>query len=200
MNFNQVGETDDLADDNVNDQDGNAGDDEDDHDPVQITVDQTFDLALLQTYTTFVDNDGDGVISGGDDVVFDITVFNQGTLDATDVEVTNYVPSDMIFDGADNTDFADVGGVIQSTIGSIAAGESSTVSITLEVDPAFQGTEIINWAEISDDNSAVADEDSTPDAINFNQTGETDDLADDNIVTENGLTGGDEDDLSLIHI
>ena len=94
--------------------------DEDDHDPVEIVVNQTFDLALLQQYASFVDNDGDGVISPGDDVVFNITVMNQGTLDATGVEVTNYVPSDMIFNGVDNSDFADNAGAIEATIASLS--------------------------------------------------------------------------------
>ena len=59
-------------------------------------------LALSQQYASFVDNDGDGAISAGDDVVFNITVYNQGTLDANDVDVVNYVPSDMNFVAADN--------------------------------------------------------------------------------------------------
>ena len=96
-NFNQAGETNDLADDNVNNEDGTlAGMDEDDHDPVQITVEQIFDLALLQEYASYIDNDGDGMISAGDDVTFNVTVYNQGTLDATNVEVTDYIPSDTV--------------------------------------------------------------------------------------------------------
>ncbi|MCK5922748.1 MAG: DUF11 domain-containing protein, partial [Methylococcales bacterium] len=194
INFNQAGETDDLTDDNTNNEDGTAGGDEDDHDPVEIVIEQTFDLALSQQYTSFVDNDGDGTISAGDDVTFNITVFNQGSLDASNVVVTNYVPVDMNFNAGDNPDFADNAGSIESTVAALPTGSSTTISITLEIAAAFQGTEIINWAEISDDNSGVADEDSTPDAINFNQSGETDDLNDDNVVLEDGTAGGDEDD------
>ena len=158
VNFNQAGETDDLIDDNVDDESGLTGGDEDDHDPVQIAVGHVFDLALLQNFSTFTDNDGDGVPSAGDDIVFDITVFNQGTLDATDVEVTNYLPTGMTFDpvlnpGWDPTD-------INTLISDLLAGEDTTFSIVLTVDPTFQGDEITNWAEISDDNSTVADIDS----------------------------------------
>ena len=194
VNFNQTGETNDLADDNINNQDGTMGGDEDDHDPVQITVDQVFDLALSEVYSSFIDNDGDGQISPGDDVTFTITAFNQGTLDATNVEVTDYIPADMIFTGSTGWTGSSTAPVY--TIPSLPAGTSSSFDITMTIDPTFTGTEIVNWAEISNDNAPTgyADIDSEPDAINFNQAGETDDLNDDNVVDENGLTGGDEDD------
>ena len=198
VNFNQAGETDDLIDDNVDDESGLTGGDEDDHDPVQIAVGHVFDLALLQNFSTFTDNDGDGVISQGDDVVFDITVFNQGTLDATDVEVTNYVPTGTLFDPALNPGWDAT--AVNALISELVAGEDTTFSIVLTIDPTFQGTGITNWAEISDDNSAVADIDSEADAVNFNQDGETDDLNDDNVVNQSGLDGMDEDDHDPAHI
>ena len=194
INFNQIGETNDLSDDNVNNENGNTGGDEDDHDPVQIEVVQTFDLALFQNVTSYTDNDGDGFISGGDDVLFTMTVYNQGTLDATNVVVTNYVPTDMIFIGADNSDFIEIAGIVQSTIPNLPITTSENLSITLRVAPTFTGQEIINWAEISNDNSIVADDDSTPDNINFNEVGETNDLFSDDIINENGKMGDDEDD------
>ena len=40
----------------------------------------------------------------------------------------------------------------------------------------------------------VEDIDSTPDATNFNQDGETDDKDDDDVIDEDGTNGGDEDD------
>ena len=61
---------------------------EDDQDEVSITVDQTFDLALRKTLS--------GVptaINPGDDVTFTITVINQGSLDAYNVEITDYILS-----------------------------------------------------------------------------------------------------------
>ena len=142
--FTGAGETDDLLEDNVVD---NTGGDEDDHDPVEIAVEQTFDLALSQQYASYVDNDGDGAISAGDDVVFNITVYNQGTLDANDVDVVNYVPSDMNFVAADNPTWD--AGTITQNVWDLASGTDTTFSIVLEIDAAFQGSSIINWAEIS---------------------------------------------------
>ena len=69
------------------------------------------------------------------------------------------------------------------------------------------GSSIRNWAEISAGTNAlgIADVDSDPDNINFNQSGETDDLVDDNVINQNGKTGDDEDDhdpaeISITHI
>ena len=60
----------------------------------------------------------------------------------------------------------------------------------------FAGSTIRNWAEISSAENALDldDIDSTPDDENFNQSGETDDLADDGTIDEDGSNGGDEDD------
>ena len=49
-----VGETDDLEDDNVINEDGKNGGDEDDHDPAEIPIGQTFDLALAKSVNTNV--------------------------------------------------------------------------------------------------------------------------------------------------
>ncbi|MBK7243353.1 MAG: hypothetical protein IPH98_05755 [Saprospiraceae bacterium] len=53
-----------------------------------------------------------------------------------------------------------------------------------------------NWAEISSakNDLGLDDLDSKPDAINFNQPGETNDLTDDNVINQDGKNGGDEDD------
>ncbi|MEZ5048539.1 MAG: hypothetical protein R2766_02695 [Saprospiraceae bacterium] len=42
-----------------------------------------------------------GVIDPGEKVTFDITIYNQGTLDATNVVVTDYVPTGMLFSVGD---------------------------------------------------------------------------------------------------
>ena len=72
--FNGDGETDDLDDDNITDEDGtdlaNDGD-EDDHDPALISVPQTYDLALTKKLTST------GIIKPGDTVTFAIELTNQ---------------------------------------------------------------------------------------------------------------------------
>lgn len=61
--------------------------DEDDFDPVTFPVEQIFDLALRKTLV--------GPVLGipGETVTFLIEVFNQGTVAATDLTVTDYLPA-----------------------------------------------------------------------------------------------------------
>ena len=75
--------------------DGVPGTDEDDHDPAQIDVDQTFDLALRKTEIS------SGPYTQGSTVTFQIEVINQGSLDATNVEISDYIPTGLnLTDGA----------------------------------------------------------------------------------------------------
>jgi len=149
---------DDTNDDTIgaNDEVNNTNGDEDDHDPEEIEVEQEFDVALDKVFDDFIDNDGDGILSAGDDVLYDITVYNQGTIDATDVEVTDYVPVDMSFNITDNPIWN--GGTVlapSTVIPIVAAGGSETVTIILNIDPTFMGTSIVNNAEITDASNSL---------------------------------------------
>ena len=73
----------------------------DDYDPETVMIEQTFDLALTKMFFSYNDVDGDGMISAGDSVIYNITVYNQGTLGAGDVDVTDYVPADLNYNIAD---------------------------------------------------------------------------------------------------
>ncbi len=161
---------------------------EDDIDDAPVTVD-AYDLALQKVYTSDTSADGnatDGVIAAGDDITFTITVFNQGTVDAADVDVTDFIPAGFVLsatspDSAAWTDNGD--GTAVTTVGAIAAGESIAVTITLTaVDPTLGDN--LNAAEISaaDGN----DIDSTPNA----------DVNDDGPITDDEINNaaGDEDD------
>ena len=170
--------------------------DEDDHDPAQIDVDQNFDLALRKTVIS------SGPYTQGSTVTYQIEVINQGSLDATDVEVTDYIPTGLnLADGA----WAQSGSLATRTIaGPIAAnGGTATVTISFTIDANFQGTSIVNYAEISDADNAlgVADEDSTPDQDNTNDAGgQPNSPADDAVNGDgsgtpgDGVAGTDEDD------
>lgn len=83
--------------------------DEDDHDPAQVTVTQTFDLAIQKT----IDPDA-SPYEKGDTVSFKIEVYNQGTLDATGVEVMEYLPTGMNYVSGDFTTTAPHTAVIAS--------------------------------------------------------------------------------------
>ncbi len=156
--------------------------DEDDSDPAEVSV-ATFDLALMKSYSTYLDNDASQAISPGDDICYNIEVFNQGTVDATDVVVTDYIPTGMMFIPFFNTDFSGTPPAVTASIPLVRAGTSESVEITLRIDPGFSGFEIINDAEITDfDNEyGLPDEDSTP-GDNRNtpsETGSDDDIDDD---------------------
>ncbi|MCP4046021.1 MAG: DUF11 domain-containing protein, partial [Gammaproteobacteria bacterium] len=118
-----------LVDNEIN----NGGGDEDDHDIESITIDQVFDLALRKTEIS------SGPYTQGSTVTFQIEVFNQGSLDATDVEITDYIPTGLnLTDGA----WSQVGSQATRTIaGPITAnGGTATVTITFQIDANFQGT------------------------------------------------------------
>ena len=139
----------------------------------------------------------DAVLIPGAEIVFDIIVTNQGNTPATDISVVDYIPAGL--------SLVSVGGWTESTPGiaentidgPLAPGQIAVLPIRFSID-AGAGGAITNWAEISEasdgDGDPVTDIDSTPDDTNFDGQGETDDLADDNVVDEDGKNGGDEDD------
>ncbi|MEM7535330.1 MAG: SdrD B-like domain-containing protein [Chloroflexota bacterium] len=179
--------------------DGKNGGDEDDHDPASVTVGE-FDLALFKVYTSDSSSDGndtDGIIQVGDQVTFTINIVNQGTVDAYDIAIVDYIPDGFYMDDSSNeinidkgweADTALVGGVYKPASrnvlpGPIAAGGgTASIDIVLVVagpssfvytgDPV--GTHD-NWAEIyaaSDRTGGnnIVDDDSTPDSNRSNDT------------------------------
>jgi len=92
-----------------------------------VTV-ESFDLALRKEMAAGEDTR----VYTGEEVTFTITVFNQGTLIASDVEVTDYIPNG--FQLADSDWSNNGGGTASITIpGNIAPGASRSVDITLLV-------------------------------------------------------------------
>ncbi|MCB0662453.1 MAG: DUF11 domain-containing protein, partial [Saprospiraceae bacterium] len=131
------------------------------------------DLALIKTETS------SGPYLPGDNVNFDITVYNQGTLPVTNVQVTDYIPSGFLFNVLDNPDFSFSGGNGVATIPTLNAGANVTLGITLQIDPLFLGTTLVNNAEITA-YTGFADEDSTP----GNNSGSMPELATDNDIDD----------------
>ena len=134
--------------------------DEDDHDGESLQLlDQIYDLALTKT----IQNQKDSYTKG-EDITFAITVHNQGELVAKNIEVTDYLPAGLELKDAHWTQ---ENGMIKTTIaGSINPGQSKTVTLTARIKPDFSGSDILNLAEISKDNSGeygTTDKDSTPD-------------------------------------
>ncbi|MEM7134188.1 MAG: SdrD B-like domain-containing protein [Chloroflexota bacterium] len=190
---NDPGETNpDLDDDEIN-EDGknNPGDDEDDHDIGPILV-EPFDLALRKTLATGQAS----IIRPGDDVVFTLTVFNQGVVTAANISLIDYLPTDFTLSVNDTNNWSSNGVTATRTLpGTLAPGQSTSINIRLTAGAALSGMSI-NAAEISsstDENGTpLTDTDSTPDDTNGNGDGEGPDLEDDQI-NEDGKNNPNED-------
>ncbi len=172
--------------DNDIDGNGKAQGDEDDHDPASVKL-KEFDLALYKQII------GNQLVAPGDTVSFKITVVNQGTIDAANVKVTDYIPSDMTLLLPQANGWMQVGANAETEPGILAVGQSTSVTIMLQVnDPLPANTRITNWAEISDatdkNGNPVVDKDSNPDGTNDDKF-----LVDD-YIDGDGKNGGDEDD------
>jgi len=115
-NFDGAGETVDLNDDNVISEDGLNGGEEEDHDPTDIDVDQTYDLALTKEETST------GPYMPGSDVEFTITVTNEGSLPAADVIVTDRPQLGLSYTSPTATANVTDNGDGTFTIGSLARG------------------------------------------------------------------------------
>ncbi|MCB9325536.1 MAG: PKD domain-containing protein, partial [Lewinellaceae bacterium] len=146
-----------------------------------------FDLALRKTIV------GNGPFQQGGSVTFQIEVFNQGDLEATNVQVTDYIPTGLtLSDGA----WSQSGNLATRTIaGPIAAnGGSATITISFNIDADYEGSSIVNYAEISHAENPLnqPDIDSTPDQDNTNDAGGQPNSPADNAVNGNGSgTPGD---------
>ena len=154
-----------LADDNL-------ADDEDDHDIEEVDV-EIFDLALTKTMAA----GSPDVFFSGETVTFVVTVFNQGTVPATNVIVEDYVPSGLTPVGFDPT-------AIQIP-GTIPVGGSIEVELDFTITGDVTG-EIVNVSEIifaqDDLGNTPPDEDSTPDDIEGNDAGGLVDSAADDAI------------------
>jgi uncharacterized repeat protein (TIGR01451 family) len=102
--------------------------DEDDHDYEDITVTAApvFDLALKKTLAT----DQTTTVVQGTNAKFTISIINQGNVDATNVQVTDYIPTGLTLNDANWTA---VGGkaTLLTPIATLAAGATVTRDINL---------------------------------------------------------------------
>ena len=113
-------------------------------------------------------------------------MFNQGNVDATNVEVTDYIPAGLTLNDAAWTQS---GSVATRVIASIAEGQVIPLEITFTVD-ADAPASISNFAEISEDNGDDCDSTADSDATN-------DGTPVDNAIGTGCEVGGDEDDHDI---
>ena len=149
--------------------------------PINEEVKKIYDLALTKT----IQNQKDSYTKG-ENITFAITVHNQGELVARNIEVTDYLPAGLELKDANWTQ---ENGMIKTTIaGPINPGQSKTVNLTTRIKPDFSGSDILNLAEISKDNSGeygTTDKDSTPDKNKNNDCF----LEGKHLITGNGKAG-----------
>ena len=149
--------------------------------PINEEVKKIYDLALTKT----IQNQKDSYTKG-ENITFAITVYNQGELVARNIEVTDYLPAGLELKDAN---WLQENGMIKTTIaGPINPGQSKTVTLTTRIKPDFSGTDMLNLAEISKDNSGeygTTDKDSTPDKNKNNDCF----LEGKHLITGNGKAG-----------
>ena len=138
-----------------------------------VCLSQIFDVALKKEILT------PGPFKGGDDVTFEITVYNQGTATATNLVVYDYIPTGLVLNDSNwNETSPQVG---EETIATLAGGDSTILYITLRIHSSFSGN-LVNNAEIVSADGGI-DEDSPLATTN---DGSTNELATDNNVNDDG--------------
>jgi len=167
---------------------------EDDEDLVTVlpegSITEVFDLALLKSLTV----PNTGIANPGDNVVFTMTIFNQGAQDAFDIMLVDYFPNGLTLNDNNWTEQANVAILDQPF--NLPAGGIHTIDISFVVDPDVNGI-LENFAEIGSANTIVgvsgSDIDSQPNFTN-------EDLVVDDEFFDDGTIDEDDHDVALIEI
>ncbi len=179
--------------------DGLPASDEDDHDDAIVSGAVHYDLALIKTVNTTT------VVEGGE-VIWTITVRNQGNVDSGLYTVTDTIPGGMSYVGSSPSGSHAAGVVTWANQANLTPGSEATFTLTTKADD-LSLKPFRNWAEISADGADaydltgldVEDEDSTPDANTGSDSGSgTGTAPNDQVVNHNNITidqpANDEDD------
>jgi uncharacterized repeat protein (TIGR01451 family) len=175
--------------DNAINGNGKTGGDSDNSDigTITVTPPPVFDLALRKTSVA------SSVLAGGQ-ITFDFEIINQGNQNATNIQIADYIPTGLTLADANWTQVGSIATLV-TPFSLLTAGSTTNLSITFNVSPSATGS-ITNSAEISSARGPagqiLTDFDSTPDAISTN-----DGVSQDDVITGNGKTGGDEDDFDI---
>ena len=191
MDIDSTPDNDESNDNEVDDEVADDGTvDEDDADLTMFEL-SMFDLALQKTT-----NSTDPILIG-EDVTFTISVFNQGSLDAANIEIVDFIPAGFVLSAANGTAWTMSGANAATTIASLAAGMQTSVDVILTAVSTPPGS-YENMAEISSAQDAqgatITDIDSTPDADPTN-----DNFIDDEI-NDNGALDEDDNDRAIVMI
>ena len=168
---------------------GASGLDTDDSNNAATDTNDLFTAPLSGHVDLRIDkSDGVTIVSAGDSVIYTIDYSNNGTLDATGVVIMETLPAGVTFDATNSSagwvETSSGSGVFEFAAGTVAAGESRTITFAITVDDpiATAGGLLINGVSIADDagNGADARPDDNSDADTNTVNG----------VTNGGNTGG----------
>ena len=93
----------------------------------------------------------------GDLITYNITVYNQGTLDAFNIEVVDYLPTGFILADNNWSSGTNPAEAYNTFAGPLAPGDSTVIPLTLQITADAIGGDTQNFAEISE-----ADDDTDP--------------------------------------
>ena len=170
----------------------------DDADASHYTGTATFDLALEKT---IADGQDTSNLAIGDDVTYTIEVFNQGTVDASDISLIDYTPVELSVNDPDWVVDSNGNATIDLVGVTLAPGESTTVDITMTI---LAAGDIDNTAEIT--NSAALDANGVvilgPDGNPLADIDSLADADDSDVLADGELANadGDEDDHDIASI
>lgn len=169
---------------------GDGTTDEDDADPATVSV---FDLALILT------TDQQLPVKREQDVLFHLTVCNQGTVAAHDIGVVYYMPSGLSLSPLDANAWFTMGGLLRNQLaGALQPGDCRIQDVVLRVRPDALPNALLSVAEISHAKDASGTEmsshdwDSKSDLDPSNDAGGVVGSVYDNAMTGDGIL--DEDD------
>ena len=172
------------------DEDGDMDGDDDDEDAAVITIDQNYDLSLEKNVIS------NGPFVQGSTVTFEITLTNEGSLDAANIEFIDTPPVGLNYVSSNSISLMNVGEPQNGSfiVTNLPSGSTQSVEVTYQIDNLFQGTSLVNIAMITADNGD--DIDSDPDTgVDVDEDGDLD--GDDDDEDAAVITIGQNYDLSL---
>ncbi len=121
-----------------------------------IDIDEVPSLSIVK-------DDRRQVVAPGQAVTYDVSVTNNGTVDATDVQVSDVLPLNLEFVSAnENGDYNAILRTVNWTVDTLAAGETKTVQVTVTVsESVVPGDTVRNIARVGGPEGCV-DNPATP--------------------------------------
>ncbi len=140
----------------------NRGEDDNDSEPVTVSPAPVYDLALNKSLAP-----GQAVsVFPGALVKYRLTVTNQGNVPATQIALSDSLPTGMTLQDAAWTAVGNIATLNVPIPGPLAAGATAFVDITVKVSESFTTGTLTNYAQIKDakdgQGNPVTDKDSTP--------------------------------------